>query len=317
MPLNFVPRPKVRYTKGFEKYVLNLSALNVTISAIASLCGVSWDTVKDIQKKYLLKKYARPCLKNVTHIGIDEIYSGRKSGFMTVVIDMKTSSVVYIEKGKKAKSLKGFWARKKRYKKPIQSVATDMGQAYICSVKENAPDAQLVIDRFHVIKRFNDKLTAFRRTLQNTVQDKDQAKYLKNTRWLLLSNPENLDSKGKSKLLQALHANQPLSTVYYLKEKLRMLWNCASKKAGEKWLESWIEEAQDSGIVMVQSFINALRKHKDGMLALYDERMSSGKVEGVNNRIKTLNKVAYGYRDREFFELRVKASHEVMYQFHG
>ncbi len=99
----------MRYTKGFEKYVLNLSALNVTISAIASLCGVSWDTVKDIQKKYLLKKYARPCLKNVTHIGIDEIYCGRKSGFMTVVIDMKTSSVVYIEKGEKSKSLTGFW----------------------------------------------------------------------------------------------------------------------------------------------------------------------------------------------------------------
>ncbi len=96
-----------------------------------------------------------------------------------------------------------------------------------------------------------------------------------------------------------------------------MLRNCASKKAGQTWPERCIQEAQDSRIVMVQEFINTLRKHKDGILAFYDERISSGKVEGVNNRIKTLNKVAYGYRDREFFELKVKASHEARYQFHG
>ncbi|KJR25347.1 hypothetical protein UF06_16020, partial [Vibrio sp. S234-5] len=112
MPLNFAPRPKVRYTKGFEQYVLSLSALNVTINAIAKLCGVCWDTVKDIQKHYLQKRYSQPCLKNVTHIGIDEIYCGSKSGFMTVVIDMKTSAVIYTEKGKKAESLDGFWKRK-------------------------------------------------------------------------------------------------------------------------------------------------------------------------------------------------------------
>lgn len=129
MPLNFVPRPKVRYTKGFEQYVLSLSALNVTISAIAKLCGVCWDTVKDIQKHYLQKRYSQPCLKNVTHIGIDEIYCGSKSGFMTVVIDMKTSAVIYTEKGKKAESLDGFWKRKLRCKKPIEAIATDMGQA--------------------------------------------------------------------------------------------------------------------------------------------------------------------------------------------
>ena len=236
---------------------------------------------------------------------------------MTVVIDMKTSAVIYTEKGKKAESLNGFWKRKKRCKKQIEAVATDMGQAYLSSVKQHAPNTRLVIDRFHVVKRFNEKLTDFRRELQNTITDKNQAQYLKNTRWLLVSNPDKLDERGQEKLALALEANQPLATVYYLKEKLRMLWNQSSKKEGESWLESWIDEAKQSGILMLEKFTKTLKKHKDGILAFYDERMSSGRVEGVNNRIKTLNKIAYGYRDWDFFELKIKASHEARYRFPG
>ena len=96
-----------------------------------------------------------------------------------------------------------------------------------------------------------------------------------------------------------------------------MLWSQPSKIEGEKWLESWVDEANHSGIVMLEKFSKTLRKHKDGILAFYDERMSSGRVEGVNNRIKTLNKVAYGYRDWEFFELKIKASHEAKYRCSG
>lgn len=179
LPLRFVPKEKVRYTKGFEHYVLSLSASNMTISRIAQQCHVSWDCIKDIQKRALNKQFRIPCLKDVTHIGIDEIYCGSKTGFMTVVIDMKTSAVVYTEKGKKAASLDGFWARKKRCKQPIVAVATDMGQAYISSVKEHAPDARLVIDRFHVVKRFNDKLSDFRRDIQRQAEHESDAQFVK------------------------------------------------------------------------------------------------------------------------------------------
>ncbi|MCL1128014.1 transposase [Shewanella surugensis] len=134
--------------------------------------------IKAIQKRHLKKRYQKPSYKNVTHISINEIYCGPKSGFMTVVIDMKTSVVIYTDKGKKAASLDGFWARKKRCKKPIIAVATDMGRTYISSVMENAPDANLVIDRFHVVKRFNEKLTEFRRKIQNELEG-EEAKFLK------------------------------------------------------------------------------------------------------------------------------------------
>jgi len=317
LPLKFIPRPKVRYTRAFERYVMSLSIEKMTISSIAKLCNVGWDCIKAIQKRALKRRYQHPNYKNVTHIGIDEIYCGAKSGFMTVVIDMKTSAVIYTEKGKKAASLDGFWKIKNRCKQAIVAVATDMGQAYISSVKKHAPQASLVIDRFHVVKRFNERLSEFRRKIQNEMETQDEVQFLKNTRWLLLSNPDKLSEKGKNKLMQALDANQPLATVYYFKEKLRMLWSQPSKEQGEIWLDDWVQQAKDSGIELLESFAKTLIKHKQGILAYYDEKMTSGKVEGVNNRTKTLSKIAYGYRDWEFFELKIKASHEGRYAFSG
>ena len=164
--------------------MLSLSASHMTINRIAKQCHVSWDCIKDNQKRTLKKQFRLPSLKDVTHIVIDQIYCGAKTGFMTVVIDMKTSAVVYSEKGKKAASLEGFWARKKRCKKPIEAVATDMEQAYISSVsvKAHAPNAKLVIDRFHVVKRFNDKLSDFRRDIQRQAEYEGDAQFVKNTR---------------------------------------------------------------------------------------------------------------------------------------
>lgn len=130
-----------------------------------------------------------------------------------------------------------------------------------------------------------------------------------------MSNPENLNEKGKARLAKALEANQPLATVYYFKEKLRQLWSQGTKTQAKIWLDDWCEQANDSELTIVKKFANTLRKHEVGILNYYDEHMTSGKVEGVNNRLKTIVKVAYGYRDWEFFELKVKASHEARSSF--
>ena len=139
--------------------------------------------------------------------------------------------------------------------------------------------------------------------------------FLKKTRWLLVSNPENLSEKGKARLEKALEANQPLATVYYFKEKLRQLWSQGTKAQAKIWLDDWCEQANDSELTVLKKFAKTLRKHEVGILNYYDENMTSGKVEGVNDRLKTIVKVAYGYRDWEFFELKVKASHEARSSF--
>ena len=312
LPLSFVSQKKARYTKMFEQYVLTLLKESMTMLSVARLLKISWNTVKDIYKRRLKKRFMRPSLKAVTHIGIDEIYCGKKMGFLTVVIDLKTSAVIYTERGKKASSLDNFWKMKKKSKTKIVAIATDMGAAYISSAKSHAPDATLVIDRFHVVKLMNDKLSTLRRRLQNACGEKDKH-LLKNTRWLLVGNRENLDESAQERLAKALEMNEPLTMMYMMKERLRLLWTQKTKGVAIQWLECWIEEAIASGLKELKTMAKTLEKHKEGILAYYDERISSGKVEGVNNRIKTMIKSAYGYRDREFLELKIKASHMPRY----
>ena len=118
------------------------------------------------------------------------------------------------------------------------------------------------------------------------MNDKCQTQSLKITRWLLVSNPENLNEKGYARLEKALEMNRPLSIVYYLKEKLRQLWCQPTKDAARKWLKEWIEEALASEIPMLKRFVKTLNTHKEGILAYYDDKLTSSMVEGVNNRIK-------------------------------
>ncbi len=311
-PLNFITSKKARFTKKFEEYVLSLLKQNMTILAVSRLLGICWDTIKDIQKRFLKKHFVKPKLKKVTHIGIDEIYCGKVMSYLTVVIDLKTSAVIYTEHGKKAASLDNFWKMMKRAGAKIEAIATDMGAAYTSAAKSHAPDATLVIDRFHVVKLMNDKLSKLRLRLQRTL-DEHCKKHLKNTRWLLVKNNENLGQDGLERLRNALEVNKPLATVYLLKEKLRLLWAQGTKSQAEKWLLTWIEEAIASEIPELLTMVKTLEKHKEGILAYYDERISSGKVEGVNNRIKTMIKSAYGYRDIEFLLLKIKSSHMARY----
>ena len=122
----------------------------------------------------------------------------------------------------------------------------DMSPAYISAVSTHLPKATIVFDHFHIVKFFNDKLSDLRRDLYREAKDDLQKDVLKGTRWLLLKNPENLDTqkREKERLEEALKLNQPLSCAYYLKEYLRQIWLQANKKQAERILDDWIQKAQ-------------------------------------------------------------------------
>ena len=189
--LNFA-WPKKTYTRAFERYVLELSKL-MTIRDVALHLGISWDTVKDIQKRWLFKHFRKPRLKHLKHLAIDEISIGRKHRYLTIVLDLQSGAVVFIGDGKGADSLIRFWKRLKHSRAKIEAIAIDMSPAYICAVRTNLPEAAIVFDHFHVIKYFNDKLSELRRALYREITELQHKKVLKGTRWLLLKNPENLD----------------------------------------------------------------------------------------------------------------------------
>ena len=238
-------------------------------------------------------------MKNVRRIAIDEISVLKGHRYLTVVLNMDTGAVIFVGDGKGSDALEPFWKKLRRSRAKIEAVAMDMSVAYISAVSSHLPKAAIVFDHFHVVKLFNDKLSDFRRDLYREAKDDLHKKVLKGTRWLLLKNPENLDPKKKEKerLEEALKINQPLSCAYYLKEYLRHIWLQPDREEAKKVLRDWIEKARASGIKMLIKFSNTLALYKSGILAYYDFRISSGPLEGTNNKIKTMKRMAYGFRD--------------------
>src|SRR5215213_3295422 len=250
--------PRRSYTRRFERYVRELSR-RMTIRDVAAHLGVGWDLVKDIQKRDLSRRFAKPKLKHLRHIAIDEIAVAKGHRYMTVVLDLDSGAVVFVGDGKGADALKPFWKRLRPSGAKIEAVAMDMSAAYRGAVTRHLKKAVIVFDHFHVIKLFNDKLSDLRRSLYHRAEA-DQKKVLKGARWLLLKNPENLDADKdeKGRLEEALALNKPLATAYYLKEDLRRFWEQPGKRFATAFLNDWLRKAEASGVKMLQQMARTL-----------------------------------------------------------
>lgn len=310
--------PYRKYTRSFERYVVDLLQY-MTPSDVSRHLGISWDVADDIQKRRLKKKFSRPKLRKLKRIAIDEIHVGKRHKFLTLVLDFDSGAVVFVGKGKGGDALKPFWRSLKASRAKVQSVATDMSPAYIAAVMKHLPKARLVFDRFHVTKLFNEKLTQLRRELYREAVDGLGKDVLKGIRWLLLKNPDNLDDKKneRQRLDEALNLNRSLAVAYYLKEDLRQFWEQPDRRTAERFLKDWCARAEASGIRVLQTFANTLRGHRNGLLNWYADPISTGPLEGVNNKIKLLQRRAYGYRDLELFKLRILSLHTTQWELVG
>ncbi len=309
--------PHKHYTRAFERYALELSGL-MTIRDVAEHLQVSWDTIKDIQARSLARRFGKPQLHELRQIAIDEIAVGKGHHYLTVVLNLLTGAVVFVGDGKGAEALEPFWKRLRRSRAHVRAVATDMSKAYIKAVRDHLPDAVHVFDHFHVIKLCNEKLTALRRQLHHQATG-EHRKVLKGTRWLLLKNPENLDGEHNEveRLEEALRLNAPLAAAYYLKEDLRQVWSQPDKRTARRVLGDWLRRSRASGIRMLAQLAKTLEEHQGGILAYYDYRISTGPLEGTNTKIQALKRQAYGFRDREFFKLKILGMHEMKHALVG
>lgn len=310
--------PKKRYTRSFARYALDLSR-HMTILDVAQHLHVSWDTIKEIQARSLQQRFGKPKLHTLRQIAIDEIAVGKGHHYLTVVLDLISGAVVFVGDGKGVEALVPFWRQVRRARAKIKAVATDMSKAYIRAVRDNLKGVVHVFDHFHVIKLFNDKLSAFRRELYHQASTDRQRKILKGTRWLLLKNPENLDAERdeRKRLQAALNLNAPLALAYYLKEDLRQIWTQGDKRTARRVLRDWLARARASGVRMLLQFADTLEDHQKGVLAYYDYPISTGPLEGTNTKIQAMKRQAYGFRDREFFKLKILGIHETKHALVG
>jgi transposase len=310
--------PRKRYTRAFERYALELSR-HMTIKDVAEHLQVGWDTIKDIQARSLQRRFGKPKLRKLRQIAIDEIAVGKGHHYLTVVLNLISGAVVFVGDGKGVEALQPFWRRLRRAHARIEAVATDMGRAYIRAVRDNLRGVVHVFDHFHVIKLFNDKLSALRRELYHQASSDQQRKILKGTRWLLLKNPENLDAERDEhqRLEAALRLNLPLTCAYYLKEDLRQIWGQPNKRTARRVLRDWLARARASGVRMLAQFADTLEEHQEGVLAYYDYAISTGPLEGINTKIQAMKRQAYGFRDHAFFKLKILGLHQTKHALVG
>jgi transposase len=287
----------------------------MTVQDVSELFKISWGTVKNIDKGYLQKHYSKPVLKNVEIIAIDEFAFQKGHKYQTVVYDLKAGRVIYVGAGRAEDSLDKFWKRLRHSGAKIQAVAMDMWLPYFNAVVTNLPDAKIVFDRFHIFKQMNQTMDEIRRALYHDETFLNNRSVIKGIRWLLLKSNKNLNDEREERkqLEQALQINKPLAEAYYLKEELGQLWLQNSREEAEKFLTSWATRAWATTIQVLRKFVKTLLGHRTGILNWFDFRISTGPLEGFNNKIKVLKRKAYGYRDMEYFALKIYALHENRY----
>lgn len=302
--LPFLPSPKCHYTKNVVRYAIALRE-HMSIKAVAEHLQLHWNTVKEIEKSHLRKKYRKVELKNVEDIGIDEVYLGKLHKFLTVVRELSSGKVLFVGEGKSSDSLAPFMTKLKRAGSTLKHVAIDMGNAYSSWVKENFPDCCIVYDHFHVIKSMNDKVNTVRRRTMRELEG-DERTILKGKRFTLLKNIENLDEDGKKELAGIRNTYWELGEMSMMKECLRNIYSIAeTAEDATTAFVYWCKLAVETGIGELKTMAKTITQKLDGIVAFFSTGFTSSSMEGFNNKIGWLQRQAYGYRDLEFLKLKI------------
>lgn len=304
-----------RFVRSFALTVLDMLRFS-TIRSVAVYLGVGWDLVKNIHKERLQFLYSKIPLHEVSTIGIDEFSFKEGHHYMTVVTDLETGRVLHAVEGKGKEDIRPFLETLARKAKKLRAVAMDMSSAYFSAVIETLPCVDIVFDRFHIMALMNQAIDELRRDHQRELDVLGQ-QTIKGSRFLLLQNYDSLAPDRKARLDALLQANSPLFIIHSMKEQLRLFWEKDDYKEAEQFLDVWCRDAMNSGIKALKRVGKTLGAYRTGLLNYFKHRITSGAVEGLINKIKTLKRQAYGFRDPEYFKLRLYHLHTQRYSLAG
>lgn len=231
--------------------------------------------------------------------------------YASVILDADTRRVLWVAEGRTRVSVRGFFqslgpagcAR-------IRAVAMDMNSAFDLEVRKHCPKARVIYDLFHVVAKYGrEVISRVRVDAANALRhDKPARRVVKQAHWLLLRNRASLGDRERVRLEDVLQANQPLMTAYVMKEELKALWTAPDAWEWRCRWRQWLEQALDSGIEALQRFAQQLRPYWRGILSRVRWPMHTGQLEGINNRIKVIKRMAYGYRDTDYFFLKIRTA---------
>lgn len=298
-------------SRSFIRMALDLLSFS-TIKSVAEFLNVGWDCIKDLHKDKLSILYNQITLKGIEYISVDEFAIAKGHEYITVFTDIKNGRIIHAVEGKDMNAVIPFL--KRLYKKAInlKGIAMDMSPAFYAAVKQELPHVDIIFDRFHVMKMMTTALDDVRKEQQNI-----HGNTLKGDRFLLLKNYTDLDVNGMERLNTLLSVNEPLLVAHTMKEQLRAFWEQKDRESGEDFLKKWCFDALMTGISPLRKIAKSLWNRSEGLLNYFNHRISNGKAEGINNKIKTLKRQAYGFRDMDYFKLRLYHLHKQRYQLAG
>ena len=301
--------PFARQTNRLVAYIERLLPL-LPIKHIAELTGLHWHTIKTIDKRRLARDLPEPDWSRVRRLVMDEFALFKGHRYATVVADADTHQVLWVGEGRSRQAIRPFFEQLGPHCPQIEAVAMDMNTAFDLEVKAHCPKAKIVYDLFHVVAKYGREVIDRVRVDQANALRDDRAarRKVKRGRWVLLKNRQNLTATQASYLDELLQANRSLMVVYLLREQLKELWYCQSAQEAHSQWALWWQQVAESGIKPLQQFASKLKRYLHGIVASSEHRLHTGRLEGMNNKIKLMKRMGYGYRDIEYFFLKIKAA---------
>jgi transposase len=323
-----------RMTKRFAESVARLAQV-LPVQHVADYFGLSWDTVKAIDKAALEARFGAAGALDLTGVGdirqiaIDEFAIHKGHRYATVVLQPETRRVLWVGQGRRREDLRLFFTLVGPERcRALEAAVIDMSEAYELETRAHCPQAAIVYDLFHVAAKFSQDVIdrvrvdetnraagVGRRTGLSTGVGglsvrvaRARRAVIKGTRWLLLRNPETLRPAERVRLRDVLAVNRRLWVVYVLKEGLKALWRYRSAWAAQRAWDQWYSWAIRSRIPALVTFARRLKPKLPGILAHCRYPLHTSILEGVTNKIKVIKRMAYGFRDDNYFFLKIRAA---------
>ena len=279
--------PRSRCTRRFEDYVARLCQ-HMPVASVAELLGLDWKTVKDIDKRALERQFAVPDYSGLRLLAIDDLAYKKNYKFLTIVLDVERTSVVWVAKGRGTATLKAFFDEiGPEAASRLEAIAIDMWEPYIAAIQAKAPQVAIVFDKFHVIRAYSRVIDRVRLDEFNKAEAEAKP-VLRGTKYLLLKNRGNLSDKQENRLRELLALNENLSTVYVLKDDLKRLWDCSDRHDAMRVLDEWTQAVEQSQIEPLRALARMLQRYSYGLFNHRDYPINTARLEGLNNKIKVI-----------------------------
>lgn len=298
------------HTKRFALYV-GRRCRSSTIRDVAAELHLDWQTVKRLEMDYMREQIRRVGTPGPKAIGIDEISIRKGHSYRIVVSDLQRRRPIWFGGDDRSEASMDQFYRflGKKKAKRIRLAVMDMWKPFRNSTHQHAPQAAVLFDKFHVMKHLGEALDKIRKAEYARLEGK-QRRFIKGQKYTLLSHPQNLTGTAKKNLKLLLAANKRLNTAYLLKESFGQLWDYNREAWARKFFENWRASLKWQRLKPYEKFAQMIERHWDGIAAYCqpENKVALGFVEGLNNKIRVIQRRAYGLRDEEYLRLKVLTS---------